>query len=44
MGKQDFDNYDKSLAEEFASKMFQFQLEKMQSDARNELMDAWDID
>lgn len=24
MGKQDFDNYDKSLAEEFASKMFQF--------------------
>jgi hypothetical protein len=44
MGKQDFDNYDKSLAEEFASKMIQFQLEKMQSDARNELMDAWDID
>ena len=24
MGKQDIDNYDKSLAEEFASKMFQF--------------------
>jgi hypothetical protein len=24
MGKQDFDNYDKSRAEEFASKMFQF--------------------
>lgn len=24
MEKQDFDNYDKSLAEEFASKMFQF--------------------